>query len=243
MTDLVQTHEEAGVLTVTLNRLDKKNALDSAMYRKLCQVFTQASESDSVRCLLIKGDENCFSAGNDLKDFMENRDDLVAITFTEVLAAFDKPLVAAVAGAAVGIGTTLLLHCDMVIAADNSKFKLPFTHLGLCPEAGSSLILAQKVGYNRAFELLVLGELFNAEKAYEFGIVNQVTTSAELMTTAQKVANNIAKLPADSVATSRRLIRQANHALLTEHMGKEAKEFKRLMDTEDCQTILAKFFA
>lgn len=243
MTDLIQSHEQDGVFTVTLNRLDKKNALSSDMYRQLCQAFTYASKTDSIRCVLIRGDENCFSAGNDLHDFMENRDDLVAITFTEVLAAFDKPLVAAVAGAAVGIGTTLLLHCDMVIAADNSKLKLPFTHLGLCPEAGSSLLLAQKVGYNRAFELLVLGELITAEKAYEFGIVNKVTSSEDVIATAEQVAQNIAKLPADSVMTSRRLIRQANQALLTEHMSNEANEFKRLMDTDDCQRILAKFFA
>ncbi len=242
MNNFIQTSEHQGVFTVTLNRLDKKNALDSSMYLQLCDAFKHASKTSSVRCLLIQGDNTCFCAGNDLKDFMENSEDLAAIKFTEVLAAFDKPLIAAVAGAAVGIGTTLLLHCDMVIAADNSKFKLPFTQLGLCPEAGSSFLLTQRIGYNRAFELLVLGGLFKADKAYEYGIVNQVTTPDELLPLALDIAKRIAALPVDSVDTSRRLIRDANQSLLKQHMSIEADEFRRLMNTEDCQNILAKFF-
>ena len=156
MSNLILTTEKQGVFTITLNRIDKKNALTNEMYQQLCQHFAYAQHTSSIHCLVIQGDENCFCAGNDLHDFMQcSADELAAFEFVNVLAEFTKPLVAGVAGVAVGIGTTMLLHCDMVIAAYNSKFKLPFTQLGLCPEAGSSLLLTQKVGPNKAFELMV----------------------------------------------------------------------------------------
>ena len=246
MNDLILTSEKQGVFTITLNRLDKKNALNTIMYQQLCQHFTYAQENDTVHCLLIRGDENCFSAGNDLQDFMQcsqNNDsgDLAALDFVNVLSHFTKPLVAAVAGAAVGIGTTLLLHCDMVIAANNSKFKLPFTQLGLCPEAGSSLLLPLRIGQNKAFELMVLGKGFNAEQALTYGIANQVCQPSELLAIADDVALNIAKLPTDAVMTSRRLIRQANQQLLTQVINDESQEFSRLVNTPDCKNILAAF--
>lgn len=243
MTNHILSNQENGVLTITLNRLDKKNALSSAMYARLIELFENANNDSSINCILLQGDQTCFSAGNDLKDFMANTDELIAITFTEVIAAFEKPIIAAVAGAAVGIGTTMLLHCDMVIAADNTKFKLPFTQLALCPEAGSSYILAQRVGYNRAFELLVLGDLFTPEKALEYGIINQITTPDAVLAIASEIAHKISALPSDSVLTSRRLIRQANQQLLESSMDEEIKEFKRLIKSEDCKAILAKFFA
>lgn len=213
------------------------------MYAQLIELFEKASTDDTVNCVLIQGDKTCFSAGNDLKDFMANTDELIAITYTEVLAAFNKPIVAAVAGAAVGIGTTMLLHCDMVIAADNSKFKLPFTQLALCPEAGSSLLLTQRVGYNRAFELLVLGELFTPAQALEYGIVNEVTSPETVIERANEVAQKISALPSDSVLTSRRLIKAANQQILVSSMDDEIIEFKRLIKSDDCKAILDKFFA
>lgn len=245
MNDLILTSENQGVYTITLNRLDKKNALNSLMYQQLCQQFIYAQENNAIHCLLIRGDENCFCAGNDLQDFMQcsqdDGDDLAALEFVNVLSTFTKPIVAAVAGAAVGIGTTLLLHCDMVIAANNSKFKLPFTQLGLCPEAGSSLLLPLRIGQNRAFELLVLGESFTAEQAHTYGIVNQVCQPAELLAIAEKIALNIAKLPTDAVMTSRRLIRQANKQLLAQVINNEGQEFSRLVNTPDCKNILSAF--
>ena len=169
-------------------------------------------------------------------------DDLAALEFVKVLSEFTKPLVAGVAGVAVGIGTTLLLHCDMVIAADNSKFKLPFTQLGLCPEAGSSLLLTQKVGANKAFELMVLGKTFNAEQALSYGIANQTCQPNELMALTAEIAQAIANLPVDAVMTSRRLIRQGHKLALSQAISDESQEFVRLVNTDECKNILAQFF-
>lgn len=244
MSDLILSTEKQGVFTITLNRIDKKNALTNAMYLQLCQLFSYAEQTESIHCVVIQGDENCFCAGNDLHDFMKcSADgDLAALDFVNAVSVFTKPLVAAVAGVAVGIGTTLLLHCDMVIAANNSLFKLPFTQLGLCPEAGSSLLLTQKVGQNKAFELMVLGKSFNAEQAQGFGIANQVCQPDELLNLAAETALAIARLPVDSVMTSRRLIRQGNQVALSKAISDESQEFVRLVNTDACKNILAQFF-
>jgi len=244
MSNLILTTENQGVFTITLNRFDKKNALTNDMYKQLCQYFSYAEQAVSIRCLVIQGDESCFCAGNDLHDFLQcSADgDLAALDFVKVLSEFTKPLVAGVAGAAVGIGTTLLLHCDMVIAATNSKFKLPFTQLGLCPEAGSSLLLTQKIGQNKAFELMVLGNTFNAEQALNFGIANQTCQPDEMLAVTEKVALTIAALPSESVMTSRRLIRQGNQLALSQAISDESQEFVRLVNTDECKNILAQFF-
>jgi len=244
MADLILTQEKDGVFIITLNRLDKKNALSTKMYRQLCQHFTYVDNNPNIHCLLIQGNESCFCAGNDLQDFIESTQggELAALDFVKVLSEFNKPLVAAVAGAAVGIGTTLLLHCDMVIAANNSKFKLPFTQLGLCPEAAASFLVTQLVGQSKAFELMVLGNTFTAEQAEQYGIVNQVCQPNELLAIADKIASTIAKLPFDSVMTSRKLIRQASKSLVTQVIENEGDEFLRLMNTKDCKNILAQFF-
>lgn len=244
MSNLILTTEKQGVFTITLNRIDKKNALTNAMYEQLCQHFSYAEQTDSIHCLVIEGNEDCFCAGNDLHDFMQCSadDELVALKFIKVLSEFTKPLVAGVAGVAVGIGTTLLLHCDMVIAANNSRFKLPFTQLGLCPEAGSSLLLTQKVGANKAFELMVLGTTFNAEQALSYGITNQTCQPNELLALTAEVAQAIANLPVESVMTSRRLIRQGNKLALSQVISAESQAFAHLVNSPECKNILAKFF-
>lgn len=240
MKNLVLTAEHQGVLTITLNRPMKKNAINVAMYKLLCEQLTYANESAHIHCLLIQGDENCFTAGNDFAE-SGNDEELSAFAFIEQLASFSKPIVAAVAGPAVGIGTTLLLQCDMIIAANNSKFILPFTHLGICLEAGASLLLPLKVGHNRAFELAVLGEPFTAEQAYEYGIVNQVCHSQEVLEKAISVAQSIARLPADSVQTSRKLMRQSTDKLMLDVINNEKSEVTRLLKSEYCQSMLTKF--
>jgi len=244
MSNLILTTEKQGVFSITLNRIDKKNALTNAMYEQLCQHFAYAEQTDSIHCLVIQGNEDCFCAGNDLHDFMQCSadDELVALKFIKVLSEFTKPLVAGVAGVAVGIGTTLLLHCDMVIAANNSRFKLPFTQLGLCPEAGSSLLLTQKVGANKAFELMVLGTTFNAEQAFSYGITNQTCQPNELLALTAEVAQAIANLPVESVMTSRRLIRQGNKLALSQVISEESEAFAHLVNSPECKNILAKFF-
>ncbi|GAA0812164.1 enoyl-CoA hydratase-related protein [Colwellia asteriadis] len=244
MNNLILTTEKNKIFTIILNRSDKKNALSSAMYHELCQHFEYVNNNNNIHCLVIRGDENCFCAGNDLHDFLQCSpdDELVALEFVKVLANFTKPLIAGVAGVAVGIGTTLLLHCDMVIAADNAHFKLPFTQLGLCPEAGSSLLLTRLVGQNRAFELMVLGKSFNAEKAYQYGLVNEVCQANELIQITEATALNIAQLPNDAVMTSRRLIKQATQSVVNDVINDEGTEFARLINTPACKTILGKFF-
>jgi len=244
MDNLIITNENQGVFIITLNRFTKKNALNNSMYHQLCQHLNYASENDNIHCVLIQGNENCFCAGNDLQDFIESStdDELVAVTLIKTLVNFNKPLVAAVAGPAVGIGTTLLLHCDMVFAADNSKFKLPFTQLGLCPEAGSSLLITQLVGHRKAFELMVLGKTFNAEQASQYGIVNQVCSNSELLVLAENTALAIARLPHDAVLTSKKLLRQADKAILEQVIANEINDFSRLLNSDECKNILAQFF-
>lgn len=244
MDNLILSNEHNGVLIITINRFDKKNALNNDMYIELCRLFTLANSNDDIRCVLIQGDEKCFCAGNDLHDFIKCSEsgDLAAFDLVKALAALEKPLVAAVAGPAVGIGTTLLLHCDMVYAANNSKFKLPFTQLGLSPEAGSSLLLPLRLGHNRAFELLVLGKLFTAEQALEYGLINDIFPAEALLATALNTAEAIAKLPLDSLLTSRKLMKAHTQALLPQVMENEAEQFKRLVNTDECKTILNSFF-
>jgi len=244
MDNLIITKENNHVFTITLNRTNKKNALNKSMYLDLCAAFNQASDNSNIHCVLIQGDENCFCAGNDLDDFLHctHSGDLAAFDFVQVLTTFSKPIVAAVAGPAVGIGTTLLLHCDMVVATNNSKFKLPFTQLGLSPEAGSSMLLPLRIGHNKAFELLVLGKLFTAEQALDYGIINQVCLPENLLEIANDIANTIAQLPHDSVMTSRRLMKQHSQAIMPQVIANEAHEFKRLVKTDECKNILANFF-
>ncbi|MBU2924061.1 enoyl-CoA hydratase-related protein [Colwellia sp. 1_MG-2023] len=244
MTDFIITKENNGVFIIILNRFEKKNALNKVMYQELCQHFDYAKKSEKINCILIRGNEKCFCAGNDLQDFIESAkgDALVALDFVKTLSEFNKPIIAAVAGDAVGIGTTLLLHCDMVIAANNAKFKLPFTQLGLCPEAGSSFLLTRLIGQNRAFELMVLGNTFSAEQALEYGIANQICSPDELLSISEKIANTIANLPSDAVMTSRKLIRQASQSQLSQVIENEGQEFSRLVNTPECKAILGKFF-
>lgn len=244
MDNLILSNEKNNVLTITLNRFDKKNALNKAMYSELCRLFNYAEQTSAIHCVLIQGNEQCFSAGNDLADFLQHdgKEEFVAFKFVKQLAAFKKPIVVAVAGPAVGIGTTLLLHSDYIIAADNSKFKLPFSQLGLCPEAGSSAILPLKLGHNKAFELMVLGDLFFAQQALEYQIINKCCKPEELLPMATQVAESIAKLPQDSVLTARRLLKQTNQAAVEQALVNEAKEFTRLLETDDCKKIMQQFF-
>jgi enoyl-CoA hydratase/carnithine racemase len=244
MTDLIITKENQGVFTIILNRVDKKNAINDIMYKTLGQHFNYAKHNDNIHCVLIHGDNTCFCAGNDLQDFIEcsQDDSLTALDFLKILSTFNKPIVAAVAGPAVGIGATLLLHCDMVIAANNTKFKLPFTQLGLCPEGGSTLLLTRLIGQNRAFELMILGDTFTAEQAKEYGIANQVCQPNELLSIAEKTAATIAALPSNAVMTSRKLIRQATQLSLSQVIENEGKEFARLVKTDTCKAIMSRFF-
>jgi len=234
MSDILQ-HREGGVLTLTFNRLDKKNAITAAMYAELADALQAAAEDDGVRAAVFQGAEAIFTAGNDLADFRDNPPDTrpdapptPVVRFLNALRDFPKPLLAAVAGPAVGIGTTLLLHCDLVYAGDNAAFSLPFVNLGLCPEAGSSLLLPQLVGYTRAAEKLLLGEAFYAEEALEMGLVNRILPPHEVNAYAQAQAAKLAAKPLASLKATKALMKMPQ-TQLPAVMQEELKQFGALL--------------
>jgi enoyl-CoA hydratase/carnithine racemase len=176
MSDIL-SHTEAGVMTITFNRVDKKNSITADMYGAMADALQAAAADAAVRVVVFQGHETIFSAGNDIGDFPEQAaagQDSPVFRFLHGIAAFPKPLIAAVCGPAVGVGTTMLFHCDLVYAGDNAAFSMPFVNLGLCPEAASSLLVPQMLGYHRAAEALLMGEPFMAEAALEVGLVNRV---------------------------------------------------------------------
>ncbi len=235
MSEILQ-HREDGILTLTFNRLDKKNAITAAMYNALADAMFAAAEDDAVRVVVLQGHEQVFTAGNDLADFLKNPPDMSkadaepapVVRFLEALRTFPKPLLAAVAGPAVGIGTTLLLHCDLVYAADNAAFSLPFVNLGLCPEAGASLLLPALVGYPRAAEKLMLGEPFYAEEAVEMGLVNRLLPPGEVNAYAQAQAAKLAAKPMASLTATKALMKKGQVGL-QQIMGDELKLFGALL--------------
>ena len=232
-----------GIVTIEISRRDKKNAITGDMYRAMSAALSHAREHSHVRVVLIRGQSDLFTAGNDLGDFLHRKasDPSAAIPFLHLLAAFEKPLVAAVAGNAVGIGTTLLLHCDLVYAADNAKFQLPFVNLALCPEAGSSLLLPRVAGYQRAAELLLLGEPFDAATAHDAGFVNRVVAADKLMATAMEAARKLAALPASSLAVTKALMKRPPERSAIEAMDEEVIFFSDLVAAPAAKEIISAF--
>ncbi len=231
MTDIL-THTDAGVLTITLNRLPKKNSLTSAMYAHLADTLEAAAVDAAVRVVVLQGHETIFSAGNDIGDFLSApvaSADAPVFRFLRAISRFPKPLVGAVCGAAVGVGTTMLLHCDLVYAGDNAAFSMPFVNLGVCPEAASSYLLPRLVGYQRAAELLLLGEPFTAETAMEMGLVNRIVPPAEVHALAQRQALRLAAKPLASVVETKRLLKQEQAAAVAARMDEEATSFTRML--------------
>ena len=195
MNEFVLTEQDQGVLIIRLNRAEKKNALTGAMYTVMADAIEQAQQDTGIKVLLYRGSEGVFTAGNDLHDFLENPPagpDSPVNRFIANMAATDVPIVAAVDGVAVGIGTTMLLHFDQVFATRNARFSLPFINLALVPEAGSSMLLVEACGYRKAAELLMLGEPFTAQQALEYGIVSQLCEPDELMGRALEAAHKLA---------------------------------------------------
>jgi len=215
MTDVLVT-QAGSVLEVVFNRPEKKNALTGAMYNAVADAFHCADTDDSIRVVLLSGAGDTFTAGNDIKDF-QNRaainESTHASPFLAALSSLATPLVAAVNGAAIGVGTTMLAHADLVIAARSARFVMPFTSLGLVPEAGSSLLFPRLVGHQRASALLLLGEPMDAETARDWGFVNQVVADEDLMATARGVAARLAALPPASVRQTKNLIKNGRDDL------------------------------
>ncbi|MBN2691452.1 MAG: enoyl-CoA hydratase [Burkholderiaceae bacterium] len=219
----------SGVLHIVFNRPEKKNALTLAMYEAANAAFERAASDAEVKAVLIAGEGGSFTAGNDLQDFVANPpqgEEAPVLQFLRHLVSLDKPLVAAAQGFAVGVGTTLLMHCDLVYAADDAQFVLPFVQLGLCPEAASSLLLPQIAGYQRAAEKLLLGEPFDAAEALAMGLVNRVLPVEGLREFAVSQAEKFARLPAPSVRATKRLLKglgdQGPQAVLARMRSEEA---------------------
>jgi enoyl-CoA hydratase/carnithine racemase len=231
MSDIL-THFDAGVTTLTLNRLDKKNSITSDMYAAMAKAIDEAQANSACRVLVIQGHESIFSAGNDIGDFLNKPPSTAespVFHFMRALSMFDKPVIAAVAGPAVGIGTTLLFHCDLVYAGDNAAFSMPFVNLGLCPEFASSILAPQMFGYHRAAEALLLGEAFFAEAALEIGLVNRVVPPTEVNGYAQAQAKKMAAKPLSSLVETKRLMKGGQNKALIERMGEEGQSFRRML--------------
>lgn len=237
--------KNSGILSIEFNRPDKKNAITSAMYQAMADALKDADGDSAIRAILISGKSQIFTAGNDLEDFMRNPPaggDSPVFQFLWQISHATKPIVAAVAGAAVGIGTTLLLHCDLVYAAENALFSLPFAQLGLCPEAASSLLLPQVAGYQRAAEKLLLGEPFTAEEARQMGLVNQVLAEGQLLPFAQKQAAKLAALPAASIRLTKKLMKDGQSAAIEAQMATEGKHFSAMLSAPEAREAFSAFF-
>lgn len=235
---------DAGVLTITLNRPTRKNAITQAMYAELADLFTRADVEKAVRCVVIQGDATAFSSGNDIGDFLKDRpsvDDPPSFRFMRSIATFSKPIVAAVCGPAVGIGTTMLFHCDLVLAGENAVFAVPFVNLGVCPEAGSSLLGPVTFGYQRAAEAFLLGESFSAQKAFELGLVNRVLPPEQIISAARELGGQLSAKPLTALIETKRLLKQSFAAAVLDRMGEEAKSFRRMLGEPPAKEAFAAF--
>ena len=233
-----------GIATITFNRPAKKNAITTAMYQQLADALRVARDDPAVRVILIAGRPEIFTAGNDLEDFLDSPpsgDASPVFLFLHAISTADKPIVAAVRGAAVGVGTTLLLHCDLVYAGRGARFALPFTQLGLCPEAASSLLLPRMVGHHRAAEKLLLGEPFGADEACAMGFVNQVLDDDAVLAHAQQQAAKLAALPATSVRTTKWLMKSDDGAAIAARMQTEGQAFREMLGSPEAKEAFAAF--
>lgn len=241
---LIQTDLQDGILTVRINRPEKRNALTTAMYGALADALLRADEEPAVRVVLLCGSDDCFTSGNDITDFVNfppTGSDSPVLRFLHAATHAAKPIIAVVSGPAVGVGTTLLLHCDLVYASDTATFQMPFVSLGLCPEAGSTLLLPQLVGHQRASELLLLGEPFTAVRAEQLGIVTAVVPHAELLRTAHAKALRLAAQPAAAVRMTKMLLKRGNAAQLQETALFELECFLARLASPEAQEALQAF--
>jgi len=238
---------EAGLLTIAFNRPEKKNSITSAMYQTMVDALAGAEQDPAVRAILFRGSPEIFSAGNDLEDFMKRPptgSDTPVVQFLTRISTASKPVLAAVSGPAVGIGTTLLLHCDMVYAADTARFSLPFAALGLCPEAASSLLLPQIAGYQRAAEKLLTGDAFDAHEALAMGFVNKVLPAGEVLAYAQAQARKLVALPPASLRVTKSLLKGGaqGEAKIAARIGEELTHFSQMLRGPEAREAMSAFF-
>ena len=245
MSDIV-TESSGNILSIQLHRPDKKNAMTSSMYTTMAELLNGAAKDDQVRVVLWHAAGNSFSAGNDIEDFMKNppgQGESPQAQLIQALINFEKPLIAAVQGAAIGGGTTMLAHCDFVYAGESAKFQLPFVNLALVPEFGSSYLLPLRFGYTRAAELIMLGKLFDASRAAELGLVTQVVPDQSLLATATETARALATKPAAAVQASKRLMKRPLREQLEEAVKLELEVFAERVRSDDAKQAFTAFFA
>jgi enoyl-CoA hydratase/carnithine racemase len=245
MPDPVVVTDDGGVRTIRMNRPEKKNALTQPMYAAMTAALREAAASAAIRCVLIAGGPGAFCAGSDIGEFQQRAEgglESVTIDFLLALAKNPKPLVAAVDGLAVGIGTTMLLHCDHVVAGAGTVFSTPFVKLGLIPEAASSLLAPMLMGHARAFALLVMGRPLSAEDAKAAGLVNSVVEPAAVEAVALKAAREIAALPAGAVAVARKLMRGYLDQMV-ERVDTEAMHFQERLRSDEARAAFAAFLS
>jgi len=245
MSEPVLSATAAGVCELRLNRPEKRNAITFAMYAALLQELTAAQADAAVQAVLLSGEGAGFCAGNDLHDFLNGPEfspGHPVMGLLRTLATFQKPLLAAVHGQTVGIGVTMLLHCDLIVAARATQFSLPFVSLGLVPEAASSLLLPRRIGPQRAAELLLLGRPFDADTALRLGLVNRVVEEAALMEEARALAGALARQPPEALAATRRLLRGDQAATLA-RIDEEARIFGAQLKSAEFRTAVSAFLA
>jgi enoyl-CoA hydratase/carnithine racemase len=239
---MIKTETREHIATIELARPDKRNALTAAMYAAMTDSLAAAESDPGVRAILIHGTRDCFTAGNDLKDFLQGPAGASqALRFVSALSKVGKPVVAAVGGPAVGIGTTLLLHCDLVYAAPSARFQLPFVPLGLVPEAASSLLLPRVAGYQRAAAWLLLGQAFTAAEALAAGIVTEIAPEETLIERARAAAVALAALPPESVRLTKELMKRPLAAAVSEQMAEEARLFAERLRSAEAKEAMAAF--
>ena len=245
MSENILSETNGGVLRLTFNRPEKKNALNRDMYCAMIAALEAAGRDDAIRALIFSGAGDDFTAGNDLADFRDGVDNIEtfpALQFVRAIAAFEKPMVAAVQGDAIGVGATLLFHCDLVYAAPDARLRMPFIDLGLVPEAGVSLLAPHRLGMARAAQYLLLGDAFTGEEAFRFGLVNALAPSAQLMDLAHDSARRLAAKPAQALRESRRLLR-GDPAALRARIDAEARLFASALASPETRARLAAYFS
>jgi enoyl-CoA hydratase/carnithine racemase len=243
MTDHIKTTTQDGILEITFARPEKKNALSNAMYRKASDALEGAQTDSAIRLVLLSSEGDAFTSGNDLADFAGvaagGREELQAARFIRVLANAEKPLIAAVPGLAVGVGTTMLLHCDLVFVADTAKLSAPFVNLALVPEAASSLLLTARIGHARAFALFAMGESLSGAEALNLGIANKMLPKDEVIPAARAAARALAEKPLGAVVATKKLMRESEAILA--RMAQEGKVFGERLQTAEAREVFSAF--
>lgn len=234
---------DGAVLTLTIDRQDRRNALDTATYAALTEQISQASADVTVSAVILTGAGEHFTAGNDLRDFQAERGagDSAGLTFLRALTTADVPVIAAVEGYAIGIGVTLLQHCDFVHIGEGATLRMPFVALGLCPEGASSLLMPRLVG-RRAAQWLMQGKAFSAQEAVEAGLATSVTPKGEALAAAEATAVDLARQPPAALRLTKAMMKRADRQAIQETLDYEAQQFRARLQTEEAQAAFARFF-